>query len=110
MELPKTPIMHEARIILPFGTYKLDGACELLELSLGRSFGGWTRTTGKGAWFSAEQIKMVYEDVYVYDVEMPASVTSWQELRRIARNACRDAEQECVYVRWNGEVNFIGRE
>ena len=89
--------MREARIIAPIANL---AARVRLEESLTNAFGGWTKYAGIGYWHGQR------ECIAIYDI----AVDSGRELilRVIAGRFCRDAKQECVYLRLpNGNVEFV---
>jgi hypothetical protein len=96
--------MREARIILPSVSFD---ATNYLQKALISLAGGYTKTNVTGCWKDAKGTK-VYDTSIAYDVAVQPNAYSMLELRRIAVEAARIAEQEAVYVRdCNGEVNIL---
>lgn len=92
---------------------------------LSQAFGGYTMTSGKGGWIAPDGT-LHNDDVLVVDVAVPmflsvsqaggivtheterAGMHATSVLFEIAREYCRDAGQQCVYVRGpHGDVALI---
>jgi hypothetical protein len=99
--------MREARIILPHNS-KILSVHEWLRRTLVDEFGGYTWTSGTGAWCD-ERGEVVQEPVWIYDVAVPdCSLLTHSRLHKIAETAAILARQDCVYLRLpSGEVRFV---
>lgn len=71
------------------------------------AFGGYTQTLVTGAW-KDDKGKVYQDDSLKYEIAMTTGVSDGQKLVEIARLACRDARQECVFVQLAaGNVVFV---
>ncbi len=102
--------MKEFKIILPDHVtgedYTNTGD---FEVNLISAFGGFTRTTGYGAWDngSNHETRIERELVHIYTVAANEPVDR-VKITRIARRAANDFNQTAVYVRHcDGEVEFV---
>ena len=78
-----------------------------LEETLAQRFGGYTVVMGRGG-YVMDSGELKTELVRVYDVAMEAH--HFPALTGIAQWLCREANQECVYVRDpTGQVSFYNR-
>jgi len=106
-------VFKEARIILPASDNL--AAIREIESRIVSAFGGFTKVVGFGYWRGPHGTDA--EPVLVYDIACPAFDASEPDrawlgseiaLREIARDAARDLEQACVYVRMPyGDVHLI---
>jgi hypothetical protein len=92
--------MREARIILP---YSPDGDSfgehYRLRKLLAQNFGGYTATFSYGGWVNGDG-HLVEENVYVYDVAMPANDLNVDRLTILAHESAIALEQDSVYIRY----------
>jgi hypothetical protein len=120
-------MIREARIILPVldnEGQSVAAAHKHLRELLAKRFGGFTAISGHGGWVDTGG-ELVAEDVTIYDVavddENAEKLGGYEDqnlarsyadgiLQAIARIACIEARQVCVYYRepFTGQVSFIG--
>lgn len=93
-------MLKEARIVMPSPAG--DGMDhESLRTAIVAAFGGYTCTTGVGAWRPADSDTTIVDKVAIYDVAIEAERdASWDMLFQIAMQAGRDLKQEAVYIRY----------
>jgi len=95
--------IREARIVLP----RVNLNRKEFEGFLVRSFGGFTRTRGDGAWMNPKG-GIVLDKVWVYDVAATDTPDTTASLRAICRRMAKAYSQDCVYLRLpGGTVEFI---
>lgn len=102
-------MLKEARIILPFaGSARFMEAHRFLADYLTDKFGGYTVSSGRGAWRAPNKI-VVRDDVEIYDVAVPGERdASWDHLAVAAQTAGWRCGQQCVYLRYpDGSVEFV---
>lgn len=106
---------------------RIEDANEAALSRLAQSFGGYTLTSGKGGWVAPDGT-LHTDHVLIADVAVPmflpvsqaggvvtheaerAGMHATSVLFEIAREYCRAADQQCVYVRLpNGDVHLIDR-
>lgn len=79
---------------------------KLLEATLTRTFGGWTRQPDvEGEWFDDEQGQAVRERSRAYSVDVPDE--RMDELEALLRRACVTFVQKCVRMVVNGRARLI---
>lgn len=102
--------MFEARIILPQNDNQgreISAVNKLLASRIVSEFGGVTVTLGHGMWKDPKG-RVVAEAVVVYDIAVVPGAATEYALEQIAAEACINAGQECVYLRYpDGEVVFV---
>ena len=101
--------MREFKIILPSFGHDHNAKLLQFEENLISAFGGFTRTTGYGAWDngSNHETRIERELVHIYTVAANEPVDR-VKITRIARRVASDFDQTAVYVRHcDGEVEFI---
>ena len=101
-------MLREATIILPVNDNDgspLRGVHAILERMLITAFGGFTAVQARGGWNGP--IGPQFEPVIVYTVAGDATEANLVRFIEIARQICREARQECIYVRdFNGNVTI----
>jgi hypothetical protein len=81
----------------------------LLEDTLTRTFGGWTREADvEGEWFDDEQGQAVRERSRVYSVDVPDD--RLDELVALLRRACVTFVQKCIRLVVAGRTRLIREE
>ncbi len=103
--------MREARIIIP---QSAKAAARHIEARLMAAYEGWTRSKGRGAWYSPDRgaHSELIERVYIYDVAVNScSATVCERLWSIAAKAAEYGNQTCVYLRLpTGSVHLVEPE
>lgn len=92
-------MLREARIVMPYDNDDEDSHAGL-RTALLDAFGGYTCTTGVGAWRDDFR-RSIIDRVQVYDVAIEAERdATWDTLFQIAMKAGRELDQEAVYIRY----------
>jgi hypothetical protein len=106
--------MREARIIFTHETRRGEVLYPNIHIRflnwIVDKFGGYTATRGSGA-YRHKDGRLQTEPVMIVDIAVSDDPGQLHLLRDIARTFCREADQECVYLRNQfGDVEFVTPE